>query len=597
MESPRKLVLAIFAFTLLGAAAGAVEPPPPPAEVRRPPNVGPPPVEPLAGRWALLIGVDDYTELEDLRFAGADMRALRERLIASGFPERQVFLMHDDADESHYRPIRENIEKQLKLVMGLAEQGDLVLVAFSGHGVHLDGKSYLCPTEADLNRPKETMVPVDTFYQQLRGAPADLKLMLVDACRDDPRPPGRRSAAPLPSKQEFNSTFERPPEGLVLLSSCRAGQVSVEDEEFGHGVFMHFVLRALEGKADGDGDGAVSLGELSRYSAGETKVYVARKFNEFQTPGLRGDLSIEALDFPLRAASAKPELTNSLGMKLNLIPAGEFRMGSEESPSATARAFGGKAEYFTDEHPRHNVRITRPFYLGAYEVTRGEFRQFMESSGYVVDSERDGQGAYGFNATTQKFEKHSSRYSWLTPGFQQSDRHPVVNVSWRDAVAFCEWLSEKEGRTYRLPTEAEWEYACRAGAGTRFQSGNDVEGLALVGNVADASARQRISGVNWAIRARDGYVFTAPVGSFRPNGFGVYDMHGNVWEWCLDRYGEDYYSTSPLENPSGPEESESRVIRGGGYYFKPANSRSAFRAGYSPSSRNNSGGFRVVMKP
>ena len=138
----------------------------------------------------------------------------------------------------------------------------------------------------------------------------------------------------------------------------------------------------------------------------------------------------------------------------------------------------------------------------------------------------------------------NEKYSWRNTGFEQTDEHPVVNVSWNDAVAFCKWLSKKEGKTYRLPTEAEWEYACRAGTTTRYYSGDDPETLAKVGNVADAALKAKFPDWKYTIKASDGYVFTAPVGKFKPNAFGLYDMHGNAWQWCADWYGEEYYCAS-----------------------------------------------------
>ena len=113
------------------------------------------------------------------------------------------------------------------------------------------------------------------------------------------------------------------------------------------------------------------------------------------------------------------------------------------------------------------MRITRPFYLGVTEVTRGQFRRFVDDAGYQTEAEKDGKGGCGWNEETKKFEQNP-RYTWQNPGFEQTDEHPVVNVSWNDAQAFIGWLSRKEGKTYRLPTEAEWEYACRAGTTTRY---------------------------------------------------------------------------------------------------------------------------------
>ena len=169
------------------------------------------------------------------------------------------------------------------------------------------------------------------------------------------------------------------------------------------------------------------------------------------------------------ATSSKQQITNSIGMKLTLIPAGEFMMGSGESAEATAAFFNKsygedllKADYFKDEHPQHRVRITKPFYLGTYHVTRGQFRQFVKDTGYKTDAEKgEKPGAFGWNPD-KKESDFNEKYSWRNAGFEQTDEHPVVNVSWNDAVAFCKWLSKKEGKTYRLPTEAEWEYACRA---------------------------------------------------------------------------------------------------------------------------------------
>ena len=153
----------------------------------------------------------------------------------------------------------------------------------------------------------------------------------------------------------------------------------------------------------------------------------------------------------------------------------------------------------------------------------------------------------------------------------------MVNVSWNDAVAFCKWLSKKEGKTYRLPTEAEWEYACRAGTTTRYYSGDDPETLAKVGNVADAAAKAKFPDWRWTIKANDGYVFTAPVGKFKPNAFGLYDMHGNAWQWCADWYGEEYYAKSPVDDPTGPDTGDFRVLRGGFWGGWPNYTRSATR--------------------
>lgn len=249
-------------------------------------------------RWALLVGVDDYAELEDLKFAGADMRAMRNELLSRGFDEKNVFVLDDQAGQTKYRPTKNNVERQLDVLMQIAERDDLLLVAFSGHGVHVEGKSYLCPADARLDDPG-TLIALDSVYQRLNRSPAGLKLLVVDCCRNDPLLSGRRAAGGPDVTAQFARDLLLAPEGIVLLSSCAPGQVSMEDQAVGHGVFMHFLIEGLHGSADADRDGHVSLGELSQFAGLETKRYVARQFNGVQTPKLLGDVSTDALAFDI----------------------------------------------------------------------------------------------------------------------------------------------------------------------------------------------------------------------------------------------------------------------------------------------------------
>jgi formylglycine-generating enzyme required for sulfatase activity len=261
-----------------------------------------------------------------------------------------------------------------------------------------------------------------------------------------------------------------------------------------------------------------------------------------------------------------PEVINSIGMKLKLIPAGEFLMGSPESdPDA-----------FDDEKPQHRVRITQPFYLGIHQVTRGQFRRFVAAARYLTEAERDGNGGWGWDAAANKWIQ-DPKFTWRSPGFDQTDDHSVVNVSWNDATAFSDWLSGHEGQEYRLPTEAEWEYACRAGATSRFSFGDDDSALGQYAWYSANSNRQ-----------------TQPVGEKKPNGFGLYDMHGNVWEWCWDGYGADYYQQSLADDPRGPGAAASRVIRGGGWNIGPRRARSAYRGRSTPGNRYDYLGFRLA---
>jgi formylglycine-generating enzyme required for sulfatase activity len=246
------------------------------------------------------------------------------------------------------------------------------------------------------------------------------------------------------------------------------------------------------------------------------------------------------------------ELVNSVGMKFALIPAGTFFMGSPDSEAGRSR----------DEGPQHEVEITRPFYLGIHQLTQEQYEKVMGTNPSHFTNKKGG----GAN-------------------------HPIEQVSWEEAVEFCRKLSalpaEKvAGRTYRLPTEAEWEYACRGGANSSkpFSFGDSLsstqvnfDGRNPYGGAATGPYRQR----------------TTPVGTYKPNAFGLFDMHGNVWEWCQDWYDENYYNQSPQQDPQGPQYGSYRVLRGGSWNGNGRNCRSALRDWNAPGIRYDIG-FRVV---
>jgi len=261
-------------------------------------------------------------------------------------------------------------------------------------------------------------------------------------------------------------------------------------------------------------------------------------------------------------------IKNSIGMTLKLIPAGEFFMGSPDDA----------IEAENDEKPLHRVRISKPFYLGACEVTQGQYEAVMGNNPSHFSANGDGKDRVAGQST---------------------DQFPVENISWLDAIQFSNKLSEKEGKkpfyeidgrdvrvpdwngqSYRLPTEAEWEYACRANASTRtrFSFGDNVVELELYGWV-DGNSEQR----------------THPVSQKRPNGFGLYDMHGNVWEWCWDWYREGYYNQSPANDPTGPAGASDRVIRGGSSFSDPRYDRSSDRGWIAPGNRDGNIGFRLAL--
>ena len=278
-------------------------------------------------------------------------------------------------------------------------------------------------------------------------------------------------------------------------------------------------------------------------------------------------------------------VTNSLGMRLVYVPAGEYVMGS--SPEAAAKD--------PDEVPRHRVQISRGFYMGRTEVTRGQFAVFVEDAAWETQAEREGWAYAWKNGSFQIVHGASFRAA----GFPQGDDHPVVCVSWTDASEFCRWLAHREGKRYRLPTEAEWEYACRAGSEAMYQWGDRPEDGQGWCNVADLTAREEFAGVaspSMLFPWHDAYTFTAPVGRFRPNAFGLYDMHGNVLEFCSDWYDKDYYATSPTVDPQGPEGGTFRILRGGDWSSYLRGCRTAKRYRDKPGIRCSNLGFRVVLE-
>jgi formylglycine-generating enzyme required for sulfatase activity len=286
-----------------------------------------------------------------------------------------------------------------------------------------------------------------------------------------------------------------------------------------------------------------------------------------------------------RAEELTLQLDRDSTMELKLIPAGAFSMGTPESDQMKQPA----------ETPQHEVVFAKPFYIGATEVTRRQFGAFVAQAGYQTDAEKRGWGNYYAGAVVNKLPGRN----WSNPGYEAGLDHPVACVTWDDAKAFCAWLSVKTGRSLRLPTEAEWEYACRAGTTTRYQWGDDSADGAGWANVSEQSLKEalplRVAGINskGACNWRDGYAFTSPVRRFHANAWGLFDMHGNLWEWCADWYQQHYYKAADHVDPSGPDAGSQRVIRGGCFDESPREFRSAARFGVNPDCADFGIGFRV----
>ena len=471
------------------------------------------------------------------------------------------------------------MEDDIDAVTGNLNQGDICFVFYAGHGVSVGQANFLVPIGAELstkNHIKRRCVELDYLLGALDESRASMKVVVLDCCRDNPFRSITRS------KTGGMASIE-PPNGTIVTFSTAPGKVAL-DGAGANSPFTKHLVKTIESEHPR----GLTIVDMFRQTARAVKQETK------QRPYMRHDISMDeyfvvqpsnlstdATPIP-KIAGPRKSITNSIGMRFRRIPAGTFMMGSSDSEAGRDK----------DEF-QHEVAITRPFYMRTFEVTRGQFRKFVEATGFKTEAEKDGKGGYGYDEASTKFAQ-DPKYSWRSTGFDQTDTHPVVNVSWNDAVKFGQWLSKKEGKTYRLPTEAQWEYACRAGTSTIYHFGDDPKGLAKHGNVADGTLKKKFDGWD-TIKSSDGAVFTAAVGNYRPNGFGLYDMHGNVWEWCSDFYGENYYKTSEREDPDGSSDGSFRVSRGGCWGDIASLCRSADRSRRSSGYRLDSMGFRLVL--
>ena len=520
-------------------------------------------------RWALVVGINEYASLPRLRYARQDAEAIAEALVKQcGFPKTNVVLMTDSAqlraDDFPRYPTRGNLRSRINQLATIAGRNDLLLICFSGHGLNVDGNGYLAPIDGAGN-DLGSLVPLTWVRTTLETSPASQRLLILDACHSSARSgPGDSPAAAVLSPLAGAA--------FVTLASCDSRQLSHEEQKLGHGVFSAAVVEGLGGAADrfaeGNRDGTVTANELFAFSSLRVKQWCLES-GKTQTPVLKGEMRgrVELVRFgkvrrePISLPQAPPAtpaprvqrsapkhgdtFTNSIGMKLVYIRPGEFMMGSPANEE-------GRRE----NERQHHVRLTQGFWMGVTDVTQAQWKAVMGSN----------------------------------PSKFKGDNLPVNTVSWNDAVAFCRKLSTRERTTYRLPTEAKWEYACRAGSTGRFSFGDNDADLHRHGNYCD---RSNTNGFRWQDKHHDdGHDKTSPGGSFLPNAWGLFDMHGNVLEWCADWFGD--YPNRLISDPTGPGTGKHRVLRGGSWSHYPWNCRSAYRGRDTPGTRHGRFGFRVV---
>ena len=591
-------------------------------------------------KHALLVGVEDYRDkmISRLQFARADATALAERLCdRCGFDNVRV--LADDSGED--APDLVNIVTALRDTAGELRSEDLFLFFFAGHGVEKDGHGYLLARDSLQAFPEHGSLSLELLRKTFGGLSAGKRVLLLDACRNSPQA-GRADAdnrmGDVISRDIVAAARSKPSGGTTtaLLSACRSGQRAYEWPAKGHGVFTQYLIEGL--------DGAAWAGEVLEFE--QLAGFAARQVRQWSanTPGLpipqepwyekfgdpepvllavggpqagstpaqakpvtlpkkpqavqakpterwwvaidgreQGPLDDAAIRdaikqgkvtrktecwrdgmdawrplgqtnewanaFPpvqpspeiITPPKRKPKLPDVLeldcgdgaAMKCKLIPAGTFMMGSPKTEVGRS----------SEEGPQHEVTLSRPFYMGIYPVTQAQYKVVMRTN----------------------------------PSSFKDDHRPVECVNRDDALGFCEELSSLTNRTILLPSEAQWEYACRAGSTTRYGFGDGDSRLDLYGWY-DANSGKK----------------THPVAQKKPNAWGLYDMHGNVWEWCEDAW-HGSYKNAPTDGSAWVGGDTARVVRGGSWGNNPRYCRSSYRGGSEPGYRRSGFGFRVVV--
>ncbi len=521
-------------------------------------------------KYALLVGVNKYNHAEmnrpqALKFAEADVRDLGKLLKESGY-ECDILT---GADAS-----REAILKKLDLLQNKGNSDGVVLVALAGHGVQFekDDDAYYCPFDCSIREAKrddrpvfdgngtpilepdpQTCVRLTDIVQRFRTSPAGRRILLADCCRSDPTTGRGRSVG-------TSIKTDRLPPNTAILLSCQHGQRSWEDQKWGHGAFFYHVIQGIR-TGEAAVAGSVGTGSLSTYLSRKVppdvtqvigkgaqqkphpianddidlglivKSVSARPLDEVEPPFTRmpvrfnKDAAQKVRAWYARRQRVEP-VFEAAGMSLLLIPPGEVQTGSQERMEDLRKIFVEESvESLSRVSKSQIVPIRSGFYIGRTEVTVAQFRQFVKETEYKTDQERKQIAA---NPTGAKSDEDDAPWHKADQD-GGDDTHPVRRVTCNDALEFCKWLSRKTGKRCRLPTLDEWEYVCRAGTQTRYWTGDDPDSLVRGANVPDlVSLRQEQGSKN------DGYAGLAPVGSFEANNFGVYDTHGNVWEYCTE---------------------------------------------------------------
>ncbi len=597
----------------------------------------------VAEKYALLVGINDYpNDISPLRYCVADVVAFRDALVnVAGFEKDNVYLMTDDMD-GQMQPTNINIVKRLDILSQRIKAGDTLVFYFSGHGIVNDGSSFLLAVNSDTstqNTLEMSAVPLDRVSKILSSVKAQQLLTVIDACRNNPET--GRSGEDNILTDDFSKGFKirrssssnGQPSVSATLYACNVGERAYEWSEKGHGVFSYYLLEGLNGKA-ANSQGQVTVTGLAEYTQSKVVDWAETYRNKKQTPwlSLQGGAKLVLAEGVSQSAEATiptkvvPTIDteaemwamvkdsnnpNDIQEFLAMFPEGKLakvaafklrKLQPESAQNPSLNSIKSKPDQMIQDetsqaepnqpekqpnlkedskpkgkflskvlsvlkvlkhemsqlekeadHQEALTQITRAkddslmvlipagpdtesFYMDQYEVTNAQYRKFVDATGH-----REPEG-------------------WDNDDFNQPNQ-PVVGVSWHDAVAYTKWVGK------RLPTEKEWEYSARGGLINKVYPWGDDESLAR-----DYANYSRTSG-------KDKWGCSAPIGSFKPNGYGLYDMAGNVWEWCNDWYDIHRHT---------------KVLRGGSWSNITLNLRLASRNHFSLNAGSTNYGFRCV---
>ena len=552
-----------------------------------------------ARKLALLVGVDSYVGVPKLKCCVNDMKALKEALMKIGFEEDDVQMLVTGASEFNDLPTKKNIERNISKIVTNAQPTDIVFLAFSGHGAQEGKNVYFCPPEVELDNLPGTCVSINKIMDILANkCKAKFKWMVVDACRNDP------TQGPKGIGGKGLQVIPTPPAGIALFQSCAEGEESWEDRDSGNGYFTKNFAAALSGEADSNYDGKLTLFEVCQWTTAKTKEQVRKSQNKSQRPYFSGsvsdftlaedcilprgqelvkearkamdkenyELAIQKYDEAIalcprfdtwkqernwaqkllksRAPVVQPSRITSPPAVVQppvvtspaQTPSGTLKEGDRKVETVNGVEFAfrwcpqGKFMMGNEDGVKHQVILTKGFWMMETEVTQKQWKAVMGTN----------------------------------PSYFKDDDLPMGDISWNDCQEFCKKCTLL-GLPVQLPTEAQWEYACRAGT-TGAYAGNLKE-------------------MAWYWDNCSRHVH--PFRSKKPNAWGLYDMHGNVCEWCSDWFGD--YPIESVTDPTGPSSGSVHVYRGGGWMSNAGGCQSGWRNCHGPIDRRDYLGFRVVL--